>query len=171
MTKQRLSVAPLAGAVAIAGAAVFLVACSSSPSSSKKTASPAVHQTSMPSSKAPKKPMPSDSPTLSAAACAHAKSLRGSLTSVTHVTYNSKSATVITADLKNIKTQVAALKSEPALSGDMKALSADVTKVQDAAKGITTPPSPAQLKAVLTALAGLKATATPTIAKLKAACP
>lgn len=171
---RRKGVVGLAVPLVVPVAGACLAACSSTSSSGNKTASPAVHQSSMPSknsSKSPMTPIPSGSPSVSAAACKHVRALRGDLTSITHVTFNGRSATVITADLKSIQGHLTALKSEPALASDLKPLSTSVTDVQNAAKGVTSPPTPAQLKAVITALTSLKATAAPTIAKLKAACP
>lgn len=103
---------------------------------------------------------------MSAAACEHVKSLRGSLTSITHVSFSASSTTVITADVKNIKTQLAELKSEPEFANQAKALNASVSQVEAAAKNLTTNPA-----GVIKALRNLKTTATPMIGQLKTACP
>ena len=119
----------------------------------------------------PSSPKPTTSPSVSAAACQHVKSLRGSLDSITHVSFNQGSATVIRADLQNIQTQLTALKNEPALSAAVNQLQASVNNVVQAAKGVTAPPSVSQAKAVINALNDLKHTATTVAGQLKAACP
>lgn len=150
----------------VAGLATCLAACSSTSSKSDSTASPAAHQTTMPSTA-----KPSGSPSLSAAACEHVRALREDLISVTHVKYNGGTAKVVVADLNGIRKELTALKNEPAVASEVGALTGAITNVQNAVKAMSTPPSAAQLKAVVTAFNNMKAIAAPTIAKLKAACP
>ena len=109
--------------------------------------------------------------TVSAAACQHVKSLRGSLTSLTHVKYNGASATKISADVKNIQAQLTALKSQPEFASAANQLDASVNQVEQAAHNAMASPTSAEVKAVIKALDGLKTTATPMISQLKVACP
>lgn len=161
--------------VPVAGLATCLTACSSTTAKSAGTASPAAHQTAMPSSPTTSKPSgtakPSGSPSVSAAACEHVRALRQDLISVTHVKYNGSTAKVVVADLNGIRKELTALKNEPALASEVGALDGAVTHVTDAIKALSTPPTHAQLKAVSTAFNDMKATAAPLIHKLKAACP
>jgi len=68
--------------------------------------------------------------------------------------------------VKNIKTQLTALKGEPGLSSQASKLSSSVSQVESAAKNLTTNPA-----GVVKALTGLKSTAMPMIGQLKTACP
>lgn len=165
--------------VPLAGVAACLAACSST--SGAKPASPAVHETSLPKSgrsMSSVSPMPASptaaptvSPSLSAAACDHVRALRQDLISVTHVKFNGGTAKVVVVDLSDISKHLTALKNEPALATEVGALTGATTNVQGAIKALSTPPTAAQIKAVVTAFNNMKLIASPVIPKLKAACP
>jgi hypothetical protein len=171
--RPRTSV-PILVAMPVAGAAMLLAACTTS-TTTATTASPAQPSkatvSSSPAASASPAPKPSTSASVSAAACQHVKSLRGSLVSITHVSFTGGSATVITADLKNMQAQLAALKGEPALAAATNQLQASVNNVMQAAKGMKATPSASQARAVVNALTNLKTTAAPIVGQLKAACP
>lgn len=179
-TRIRRWKAALPLAAPVIGGALVLAACSTSATSPSSTASPTGSagpvvspSTSHPmSSSAPAPPVPSSSAaSVSAEACKHVDSLRTSLNSLSHVPFTMSSQAVITSDLKNIKAQADALKSEPAFSSSASQLNGAVDQVQKAAAGMGATPSPTQLQAVVAALDGLKSTAQPMAAKFKSACP
>jgi hypothetical protein len=113
------------------------------------------------------------SPTASAKVnCANVDSLRRSLESVSRTSVSPSSAATLTADLKNIQTQLTALKGQgggqfSAMTGE---LTASVNQIQKAAAELTTNPTTA-IKQLTTALTGLKGKIQPTIKELNAACP
>ncbi|HUJ06598.1 MAG TPA: hypothetical protein VLX31_10870 [Streptosporangiaceae bacterium] len=141
------------------GSAALIAACSSASTSSSPSATPT---SSMPAA---------TSPSVSAAACKHVDSLRGSLTSLTHVQLNASSASQIRTDVTNINTQLTALKDEPGFSAQASQLRSSVDQVTNAAKKMSSPPTSAQVQAVITALSQLKAKSSGMIAGMKAACP
>lgn len=140
------------------GSAALVAACSSSSSSSAPSATPTATPTAT-------------SPTVSAAACKHVDSLRGSLTSLTHVQLNASSATKIRTDVTNIQTQLTSLKSEPAFSAQASQLKASVDQVTKAAQKMSSSPTASQVQAVIAALAQLRAKSSAMIAGMRAACP
>lgn len=104
--------------------------------------------------------------------CANVNSLRRSLESLSHTSVSPSSAGTLAADLKNVQTQLAALKGQgggkfSAMTGDM---TASVNQIQKAAGELAANPTSAtkQLTAALTAL---KAKIPPVIKELNAACP
>ncbi len=146
------------------GAAAAVAACSSSTtSSSSPSASPATTS-------------PTASPTTgspSSATCQHVRSLRASLTSLTHLTLSANASSQIRNDVTNIETQLAALRGEAsgAFATQLNQLNAAVSQVTTAAAKMGSPPTAAQTQAVITALSNLKARSASAIAAMNAACP
>ncbi len=159
MSNKQLRVAGWKVAALAFASATLIAACSSASTSSSPSAAP--------TSSAPT----SMSPSVSAAACKHVDSLRGSLTSLTHVQLNASSATQIRTDVTNINTQLSALKSDPAISAQTSQLKASVDQVTKAAQKLSSSPTSAQVQGVITALSQLKAKSSGMIAGMKAACP
>ncbi len=114
---------------------------------------------------------PTSTATVSAAACKHVDSLRGSLESLTHVSLSASSASTISADLKNIEAQLTALKGYPQFSTAVSQLSSSIDSVKKAASGLSSSPSAAQVQAILRSLGSLKGKAATFEAQMKAACP
>jgi uncharacterized protein (DUF3084 family) len=79
---------------------------------------------------------------------------------------------MLTADLKNISTQLTALKGQAggAFSGQAQELTTSVNQIKSAAKDLSTNPTGA-IKQLTTSLTSLKSKAKPVIAEMKAACP
>jgi hypothetical protein len=104
--------------------------------------------------------------------CANVDSLRRSLESLSRAGVSPSSAGTLTADLKNIQTQVAALKGQGGgqFSGVTGELTASVNEIQKAAGELATNPT-AAIKQLTTALGELKAKIPPIIKELNAACP
>ena len=104
--------------------------------------------------------------------CANVDSLRRSLESISHTSVSPSSAATLTADLKNIQTQAAALKGQDGghFSGMSGELTASVNQIQKAAGELATNPT-AAIKQLTIALAELKGKIPPVIKELNAACP
>ena len=104
--------------------------------------------------------------------CANVDSLRRSLESISHTSVSPSSAATLTADLKNIQTQAAALKGQGGgrFSGVTAELTASVNQIQKAAGELATNPT-AAIKQLTTALTELKGKIPPVIKELNAACP
>ena len=104
--------------------------------------------------------------------CASVDSLRRSLESISHTSVSPSSAATLTADLKNIQTQAAALKGQDGghFSGMSGELTASVNQIQKAAGELATNPT-AAIKQLTTALTELKGKIPPVIKDLNAACP
>ncbi len=104
--------------------------------------------------------------------CANVDSLRRSLESLSHTSLSPSSAGTLTADLKNVQTQLAALKGQGGgrFSGMTGELTASVNRIQKAAGELATNPT-AAITQLTTALAGLKGKIPPIIKQLDAACP
>lgn len=104
--------------------------------------------------------------------CANVNSLRKSLESLSHTSVSPSSAGTLTTDLKNVQTQLAALKGQGGgqFSGMTGGLTASVNQIEKAAGELTTNPT-AAVKQLTTALAGLKGKIQPAIKELNAACP
>jgi len=106
--------------------------------------------------------------------CKHVNSLRTSLQDLNHLNMSASSASKIRADLTNIQAQLAALKGHAgssALSTQLNQLSTSVDTVKKAANSLSTPPTTAQITAVVTALKQLKAQSRTALAAMNAACP
>lgn len=176
-----VAVAALSGAVLTSAA--LITACSSGTSSSNATptkvstgansatGSPIPRSTSPVTHSPTSTPAPTGTASVSAATCKHVNSLRTSLTSLTHVKLSASSAGQITTDLKNIQTQLAALKGTPGFQAHAQQLNASLNQVKKAAHGIGTSPSPGQVGSVITALSGLKAQSRGTLSELDSLCP
>jgi len=148
-------------ALALGGAAL-VTACSTSTSSSTPSAAPTT---------SPAMTSPSATTSVSAATCQHAKSLRASLDSLTHLSLSANSATKIRSDLTNVQAQLTALKGQPGFATLDNQIKSSVDQVTKAANGMSSPPTGTQVQAVITALSGLKAKSSSAVAGLKAACP
>lgn len=156
----------LRSAILIVGSAALLAACTSGTSSGGSTGTATPSTTSAAAS-------PSMTATASAATCKHVASLNSSLENLTHLQLSANASAQIRKDVTNIQTQLAALKAEAggAFSTQVSQLSAAVNRVLTAAQGMTANPSAAQIQAITSALAGLKAQSKATVAQLKAICP
>jgi hypothetical protein len=179
----------MAAAVLIAGAAVTLAACSSGTTSSASKAAtphksgpavspsmhPGSHTTSgshMTTSASPA--VTAGSLKASKTTCKHVAELRTSLQSLDQLKLSASSASKIRTELTNVQTQVAAIKSEggnSALTAQMNQLTTSVDKVRTAAHGLSTPPTTAQVNAIVTALTQLKAQSKTAVVAMDAACP
>jgi hypothetical protein len=104
--------------------------------------------------------------------CANVDSLRRSLESLSRAGVSPSSAGTLTADLKNIQTQLAALKGQGGgkFSGMTGELTASVNQIQRAAGELATSPT-AAITQLTTALTALKGKIPPVIKELNAACP
>jgi hypothetical protein len=104
--------------------------------------------------------------------CANVDSLRRSLESLSHTSLSPSSAGTLTADLKNIQTQLAALKGHGGrqFSGTTSELTASVNQIQKAAAELEANPT-AAITQLTTALTALKGKTPPVIKELNAACP
>jgi hypothetical protein len=104
--------------------------------------------------------------------CANVNSLRGSLESLSRTSVSPSAAGTLTADLKNVQTQVAALKGQGGgqFSGMTGELTASVNQIQKAAGELATNPT-AGITQLTTALTALKGKIPPVIKELNAACP
>ena len=107
-----------------------------------------------------------------AVACQHVKSLRTSLTNLTHLSLSASAASEIKKNLANVETQVAALKTAGGgkFSGPANQISAAVDQVKKATRGIGNPPTAAQAQAAVAALKNLKVTSASAIATMNASC-
>jgi hypothetical protein len=174
-----------AAALALGGVAL-IAACSTStptsapahthhPTSTPTTASPTTTPTTPTTSPASPTTSPATSPTstatVSAAACKHVDSLRGSLQSLTHVSLNASSAATISADLRNIEAQLTALKGDPQFSHVATELKSSIDSVKKAAAGMSSTPSASQIQSIIRSLGHLKGRAASFEAQMKAACP
>lgn len=177
-------------AFAALGGAALITACGSGTSGSNATpgnvstgatstsaapspSSPSSAKTQLPAS-SPATPAPTSTSTtvkVSAATCKRVSSLRTSLTSLTHVKLSASSAGQITTDLKNIQTQVAALKNAPGFQAHAQQLNSSLNQVKKAAHGIGTSPSPGQVGSIISALSGLKSQSSATMSELNSLCP
>jgi hypothetical protein len=104
--------------------------------------------------------------------CANVDSLRRSLESLSRTGVSPSSAGTLAADLKNIQTQVAALKGQGGgrFSGMTGELTASVNQIQKAAGELAANPT-AAITQLTTALTALKGKIPPVIKELNAACP
>jgi len=116
---------------------------------------------------------PTGTATVSAAACQHVNSLRNSLTSLTHASLNASSASQISADIKNIETQLAALKGQAhgAFATQLNDLNTTVAQVKRAASHLSGVPTASQVQMVVKSLAKLKGRAAGVAADMNQACP
>jgi hypothetical protein len=144
-----------------AGGAILVGGCSSSSSTAAT---------------APNSPSPKMSATSSASAaavpCKQINSLRTSLTSLTATKISAGSAGRITSDLKNISTDLAALKGQAggAFASQFSDLNTSVTRIKASAAQLSMNPTKA-VKNLATELTTLKAKAQPMVTEMKAACP
>ena len=104
--------------------------------------------------------------------CKEIGKLRTSLTSLTKTKISPTSAGQLTKDIKNIQTELAALKGKAggAFAGQAKSLTSSIDEVKKAAGQLNSSPMTA-ISQLTTSLAGLKAKAKPAIAEMNAACP
>ena len=142
------------------GGALFVAGCGTSSTSSPGAPAPKT-KSSAPSSKS-----------TSAVPCDQVKKLRTSLTDLTKTGINPTSASKLTTTLKDIQSELAALKGQVKgnLSHQVSQLNVTITKISTDAKGLTSNPAGAITK--LTAdLNKLRTTAGPVISEINAACP
>ncbi len=153
--------------ILVAGGVALLGACSSTSGGSGSTSTPA---TSAPMTHSAS---PSTSVSVSAATCKHVSSLKTSLENLTHLQLNASASTQIRKDLTNIQTQLTAIKASDngALSSQVSSLSSSLSKVQNAAKNLKSPPSASQVTAIISALGTLKTNSKTTLESMKSACP
>jgi len=159
MTKDSLTRPVLTKTVAVLGlgSVIFAAGCSTS-------------STSNPGAPAPK--TKSSAPSTSSIPCDQVRKLRASLSDLTKTGINPTSASKLTTTLKNIQSELAALKGTASgkLSGQLSQLNVTITKISTDAKGLNSNPAGAITK--LTAdLSKLQSTAGPVIAEINAACP
>jgi hypothetical protein len=104
--------------------------------------------------------------------CANVDSLRRSLESLSRTSMSPSSAGTLSADLKNIQMQLAALKGQGGghFSGMTGELTASLNQIQKAAGELATNPT-AAITQLTTALTALKGKIPPVIKELNAACP
>lgn len=102
----------------------------------------------------------------------HITSLRGSLTSLTHIKVSASSAGQLTGDLTNINRQLDALKGQHLgeFSSSATELRTSMNQIQKSASQLSTNPTTAT-KNLSTQLTHLKSRATPIIAQMKTVCP
>ena len=164
--------AKMAAAILLFGAAPLLAACTSS-GTSNATSSGSAAATHSPMKASVHPSSHSGSPKANASTCKHVHSLRTSLESLTHTSLNASTAAKIRTDLTNIQTQLAAVKGKgsPAFSSEMNKLSVAVTAVGKAAATLSNPPTAAQVKAVVTALAALKTQSKTALTAMEKECP
>jgi hypothetical protein len=160
-----------ATALLVIGGAMLIAACSSSSS----TATGSVNAQQSPSKSAGSAVSHSPSPSPSASQkipCKEADQLRTSLTSLQHTKLSASSAGTLGTDLKNVQTDVAALKSKAtgSFASQLDALSAEVANIKKAASSLTTNPTGA-MKSLVTDISDLKTKAAPVIAEINASCP
>jgi hypothetical protein len=155
------------------GGAMLIAGCSSSSSTTTGSVN-AQHSPPKPTGSAMShSPATSPSPAASQKIpCKEADQLRTSLTSLSHTKVSASSAGTLTTDLKNVQTDVAALKSKATgpFASDLNALSASVANIKKAAAGLSTNPT-AAMKSLVTNIADLKTKAAPVIADINASCP
>ena len=154
----------MAAVTVIAGVMAIAAACSSGTSTSSSSRTPAPRTASA---------AHSGSQAANQSTCKHVGSVRTSLGNLTHLQLSASSAGKIRTDLTNIQTQLAMLKGQggSALSSTVNQLSGSLKQVETAAQGLSSPPSAAQITAVISALSALKAQSGATIAAMRAACP
>lgn len=157
----------ITGILILAGSAL-IGACGSSGGGNGAPATSPASSTPMTSSASP-----STSVSVSAAACKHVASLRTSLESLTSLQLNASMQVTIRKDLENIGTQLTALKGEVggAFSTQASQLNAALNQVTTAAKGLSAPPTTAQIQAITTALTNLKAKSKAMLTEMDAVCP
>ena len=104
--------------------------------------------------------------------CGNVDSLRRSLESLSRTSVSPSSAGTLAADLRNIQTQLAALKGQGGgqFSGMTGELTASLNQIQKSAGDLATNPT-AAITQLTTALAALKGKIPPIIKQLDAACP
>jgi hypothetical protein len=145
----------LAGA---AGATVLMAGCGSA--------------TSGTGANSPAAPSSSSSTSGSALPCGTITSLRLALANLTHVKPTARASGQIAADLISIKANVAALKTTATAYGAQAgSLDQAIDRVGSAARAAVSHPSSASASALGSALGGVKTSAQPMIAEMKAACP
>jgi hypothetical protein len=157
MTKDSLT---RAIAVLSVGGALFAAGCSTS-----STSSPGAPATT-------KSSAPATSKSTSSLPCDQVKKLRTSLTNLTKTGINPTSASKLTTTLKDIKSELMALKGSATgkLKNQVDQLSKTITKISTDAKGLTSDPAGTITK-LTNDLSKLKSTAGPVIAEINAACP
>jgi hypothetical protein len=152
------------------GGALLIAGCSSS---STATGSLNAKQSPSKPAGAAMSHSPSPSPAASQKVpCKEADQLRTSLTSLQHTKMSASSAGTLSTDLKNVQTDVAALKSKATgpFASDLNALSASVANIKKAAAGLSTNPT-AAMKSLVTDISNLKTQAAPVITEINASCP
>jgi hypothetical protein len=161
----------MAAAILLFGAAPLLAACSSGTSNASSSGSAAATHSPVKASAHPSSH--SGSPKASSSTCKHVHSLRTSLESLLHTPLNASTAAKIRSDLTNVETQLAALKGKgsSAFSTEMTNLSASITAVRKAANSLSTPPTGAQVKAVVAALSALKTQSKTALTAMEKECP
>lgn len=156
MTKDSLTrsvaVLGLAGALFAAGCSTTTTSSPGAPAPKTKTSAPATSKSSLP--------------------CDQVKKLRASLTDLTKTGINPTSASKLTTTLKDIKSELMALKGSATgkLKSQVDQLSATITKISTDAKGLTSDPAGTITK-LTNDLSKLKSNAGPVIAEINAACP
>lgn len=116
---------------------------------------------------------PSASPAASVKVnCKDISKLRTSLTSLTTTKISPSSAGMLTADLKNIESELKTLKGQAggAFAGQANSLTASINQIKKASAMLGTNPV-AAVKQLTTSLTGLKAKAGPVLAELNTVCP
>lgn len=101
----------------------------------------------------------------------HINSIRTSLTSLTHVSVNSTSASKLATDLTNIQSHLTALKGQNlgAFSPQAKQLTAELDKLKKDAAGLSSDPTKAA-KMLNADLSSLKHKAGPMIVEMRMIC-
>ena len=157
----------LGAAILVAGGVALLGACSSGTGTSGGTSTPASTPTMTHSAS------PSTTVSVSAATCQHVSSLRTSLENLTHLQLNASASSQIRRDLTNIQTQLTAIKASGngALSAQVSTLSSSLSRVENAARNLSSPPSASQVTAIVSALGTLKDDSKATLDAMKSACP
>jgi uncharacterized phage infection (PIP) family protein YhgE len=157
------------------GGAVLVAGCSTTSSSIRASVSsspsprPSSSAKASPSSSAPASASPAASKKVP---CKEINSLRTSLTSLTHTSISPTSAGTLTKDLKNIQTQLTALKGQAggAFSSQAQELTSSVDQIKTASRKLSSDPMGA-IRQLTTSLNSLKTKAKPVIAEMNAACP
>jgi hypothetical protein len=105
--------------------------------------------------------------------CSQITALRTSLTNLSHTSVNIASAGQLTADLAQIKQQVATLQSESggALSSQAGEISAGLDQIKTDAAALAKDPSATNLTNLTNAVKSFKATSQLLIAQLQTICP
>ena len=139
------------------GDALFAAGCSTSSTSSPGAPPPKTKSSAPPTASIP---------------CDQVKKLRTSLTDLTKTGFDPTQASKLTTELKDIKSELAAVKGHATgkLATQLDQLNVTITKITTDAKGLTSNPAGAITK-LTNDLTKLKSTAGPAIAEIDAACP